>query len=119
MSTLLKSCCLLIMVAGFTVGCAKDEQPTELPSPKDQVAPGDITTTHKTPQADATAKGQTICPVMGGKINKSLFVDHEGHRVYFCCEGCIDPFKKDPAKYVKDLLAAGVDLDKTPVEKQL
>jgi hypothetical protein len=31
--------------------------------------------------------------------------DFEGKQttVGFCCKGCIKPFKKDPAKYMKDL----------------
>ena len=27
---------------------------------------------------------QQFCPVMGGKINKDLYADYEGKRVYFC-----------------------------------
>ena len=34
-------------------------------------------------------KAQETCPVMGGKINKSLYADVNGHRVYVCCKGCI------------------------------
>jgi YHS domain-containing protein len=58
------------------------------------------------------ATPQTDCPVMGGKINKEIYADYEGKRVYFCCEGCIDVFKKDPKKYVKQLEDKGVTLDK-------
>lgn len=57
-------------------------------------------------------KYQTTCPVMGGKINKAVYADHEGKRVYFCCGGCIDEFKKDPAKYVKKIEDQGVMLEK-------
>jgi len=60
-------------------------------------------------------KAQTTCPVMGGKIkNKKLFADHDGKRVYFCCEMCPEKFKKDPEKYIKKLQDAGVALDHTP-----
>ncbi len=44
---------------------------------------------------------QKVCPVMGGKINKDLFVEHEGSKIYVCCKGCLDPIKMDPAKYAK------------------
>jgi len=57
---------------------------------------------------------QTICPVMGGKINKAIFADYQGKRVYFCCGGCPAVFAKDPAKYVKALEDKGIVLDKTP-----
>jgi len=63
----------------------------------------------------ACAKPQEICPVMGGKVNKSLYADHNGKRVYFCCAGCIAPFNKEPEKYIQQLEAEGVELDKVPV----
>jgi len=55
---------------------------------------------------------QTTCPVMGGAINKDLFVDHEGKRVYVCCKGCIDAITKDPKKYIKQLEDKGVTVAK-------
>ncbi len=58
---------------------------------------------------------QTTCPVMkGSAINKKLFVDCEGKRIYVCCRMCIKAVKKDPAKYVKEMEAAGVTLEKAP-----
>ncbi|MCK5802653.1 MAG: hypothetical protein KAI66_07470, partial [Lentisphaeria bacterium] len=57
---------------------------------------------------------QTTCPVMGGKINKKLYADVGGKRIYVCCAGCIPAIKKDPAKYVKKLEAAGVLLADVP-----
>ena len=62
----------------------------------------------------ACAKPQENCPVMGGKINKSLYADHKGKRVYFCCTGCIAPFNKEPEKFIQQLEAAGVELDTVP-----
>lgn len=46
---------------------------------------------------------QTICPVMGGKIDKAIFVEYKGKKVYFCCPGCIEEFNKNPDKYTKKL----------------
>lgn len=60
-------------------------------------------------------KVQTTCPVEGGKINKKMFADHDGKRVYFCCGGCDSAFKKDPAKYLKKLEDAGVTPEPVPV----
>jgi YHS domain-containing protein len=57
---------------------------------------------------------QTNCPVMGGTINKDIYADYEGKRVYFCCAGCIPEFQKDPAKYIKKLEDEGVVLDNVP-----
>ncbi len=64
--------------------------------------------------ATVFAAPQTTCPVMGGKINRSLYVDAEGFRIYVCCGGCIGKVKADPAKYIKQLKAKGVELEKVP-----
>lgn len=56
--------------------------------------------------------GQVLCPVMENEINKDVYVDYKGKRVYFCCEGCIKEFKSDPEKYMKKL--EGVKLDEAP-----
>ena len=46
---------------------------------------------------------QTNCPVMGGAINKELFVEYKGKKVYFCCAGCEEQFEKEPEKYIAKL----------------
>jgi len=46
---------------------------------------------------------QTTCPVMGGPINKAIFVEYKGKKVYFCCNGCPAAFQADPEKYVSKL----------------
>ncbi len=68
------------------------------------VAGEDNNTRQKT---DKAVKLQATCPVMGGKINKDLFVDHDGKRVYVCCKGCIGKVKADPEKYIKKIEAEG------------
>lgn len=55
---------------------------------------------------------QTTCPVTGQDIDKTLFVDHDGKRIYVCCTNCLEPVKKDPAKYIKQLEDAGVTVAK-------
>ncbi len=46
---------------------------------------------------------QTVCPVMGGAIDKEIFIEYEGKKVYFCCPGCSDTFLADPEKYLEKL----------------
>jgi YHS domain-containing protein len=46
---------------------------------------------------------QTNCPVMGGAIDKSIFVEYQGKKVYFCCSMCPEKFQADPEKYVAKL----------------
>jgi len=72
-------------------------------------------TTEEPPQPAIVS--QTTCPVMGGAIDKSLYVDHEGKRIYACCAGCIDTIKADPKKYMGQLEAQGITLDTVPVVK--
>lgn len=62
----------------------------------------------------ALAKDQTRCPVMGGLINKNIYADYQGSRVYFCCPPCQREFKKDPDSYVKKMKEQGVTLAKSP-----
>ncbi|MHC4663940.1 MAG: YHS domain-containing protein [Planctomycetota bacterium] len=63
------------------------------------------------------SKAQATCPVMGGNVDKDLYADHEGKRVYFCCPGCEDTFGKDPEKYIKKLEDKGVEIEKVPEGK--
>ena len=59
-------------------------------------------------------KPQTICPVMGGKIDKKFYADYNGKRVYFCCGACNAEFQKDPDGYIKKLENQGVILEQAP-----
>jgi YHS domain-containing protein len=59
-------------------------------------------------------KQQTACPVQHGRINKELYADYQGQRVYFCCPECIPIFKKNPEAYLKRMEQEGVTPEKTP-----
>ena len=52
--------------------------------------------------------------MMGGPANKSIYVDHNGKRVYLCCNACVSAFKADPEKYMKKMADEGVQLEDTP-----
>ncbi len=55
-------------------------------------------------EAASAAIEQTMCPVMDGmKINKNVFTEYKGKKVYFCCLDCIDKFKAEPEKYAAKL----------------
>ena len=56
-------------------------------------------------------KSQTTCPVMGNKIDKDVYVDYQGQRVYFCCPSCKETFLKDPEKYFSKVQKDGVVLE--------
>ena len=59
-------------------------------------------------------KAQTQCPVEGGKIDKKVYTDYKGKRIYFCCRSCIDTFKQNPEKYMTRLEKDGIELEKSP-----
>jgi YHS domain-containing protein len=61
---------------------------------------------------------QTVCPVMGGEIDKEIYADYNGKRIYFCCQYCLNTFKKDPEKYMKKLEDEGVTLENAPEQKK-
>jgi YHS domain-containing protein len=69
--------------------------------------------------ADTPAKGkaQATCPVMAGNIDKNLYTDYKGQRVYFCCPACVDIFKKDPDKYLETMKEAGIEPEKSPAAR--
>jgi YHS domain-containing protein len=54
-------------------------------------------------KADKAFTLQTACPVSNKPIKTDVSVEHEGKKVYFCCPGCPDAFKKDPAKFADKL----------------
>jgi len=60
---------------------------------------------------------QVNCPVMGGKIDKNVYTDYQGKRIYFCCSGCVDDFKKNPEKYLKQMEEKGIVPEQAPGAK--
>ena len=57
---------------------------------------------------------QTKCPVMGGVIDREVYTDYDGFRIYFCCAGCDAEFHKDPERYLSEMRQAGVVPERTP-----
>lgn len=49
--------------------------------------------------AYAEKKFAAKCPISGGAAKEGCSVDYKGGKVYFCCDGCPDGFKKNTAKY--------------------
>lgn len=90
---LLIVCVIVLLVF---VGCEKsDPEKMEMPSMDTAAA--------KVTEAASTIIEQTTCPVMGGKINKDIFVEHKGQKVYLCCKACVSKFQADPEKYLAKL----------------
>jgi YHS domain-containing protein len=64
--------------------------------------------------AEQTGEPQKYCPITGEKIDKSVYLDHEGKRVYLCCAACKDAFLKDPKKHIQAMESKGITLEKSP-----
>jgi Cu+-exporting ATPase len=58
--------------------------------------------------AVAPTKPLATDPVCGMTVDpaKAASVDHEGTKVYFCCQGCVTKFQADPARYLQPKPAA-------------
>ena len=66
----------------------------------------------------AEGKPQTTCPVMGGKINKNMYVDVKGYRIYICCAGCNKAIKANQDKFIEKMKKDGVALKKIPAKEK-
>lgn len=66
-------------------------------------------------EPETSEKKQTHCPVMTkNSVNKNLYVDVKGYRIYVCCAGCIGKVKADADKYIKQMNAGGIRIGKVP-----
>ena len=83
---------LAAMIALF--GCKKKSEPARSSSAVVAEA-GDAASTNQTQQ--------TVCPVMAGAINKNIYTEYKGKKVYFCCADCKAKFEADPEKYIVKL----------------
>ena len=54
------------------------------------------------------------CPISGDPVDFSVKLTTDDGPVYFCCEGCIKKYKKDPAKYADKVAAQRKALEKLP-----
>jgi YHS domain-containing protein len=83
------------LIAGLAVlaGCKKKEE-----------APAPPPAEPNTAMSMEMEVEQTTCPVMdGNKIDKNVFVEYKGKKVYFCCPDCKAKFEADPEKYIAKL----------------
>lgn len=55
----------------------------------------------------------TVCPLMGDAVSPKVRVEHDGQWVYFCCAGCVEMFKADPAAAIAKMS----DADREAIKK--
>lgn len=93
---------LLASLAGLLIlglaGCKKKSEPPAAPAAAPSAA--DV---QKVAAAAAENIVQKTCPIMGNPIDKNIYVEYKGKKVYFCCAGCRAKFEQEPEKYLSKL----------------
>jgi len=79
---------LLVVGLVAITGCKKEPAPTPPEETEETVS--------------ATIE-QTVCPVMAGPVNKDIFTEYKGKKIYFCCAACKTRFEEAPEKYLTKL----------------
>jgi YHS domain-containing protein len=98
---------ILLLVAAVVInGCKKSEpQTTTGHEGHDHAAttdkPAEMIEAAK--EVVSKANEQKTCPIMGGPINKDVFTEYKGKKVYFCCPGCEGKFAENPEQYIAKL----------------
>ena len=99
---------VLVVAVVLGGGCKKKESPA---APAKEMSMEDMQKQAATMAEEANKTAitamasieQTTCPVSGDKIDKNVFVEYKGKKVYFCCADCKGKFLADPEKYLAKL----------------
>ena len=106
MNRKIKKCNIMLLLASLSlvglivVGGCKESEPDVS---TDSVPEVKTDTLPEVKDVTPVAFEQTTCPIMDAPINKNIFVEYKGKKVYFCCPGCEDKFKAEPEKYLAKL----------------
>jgi Cu(I)/Ag(I) efflux system membrane fusion protein len=68
------------------------------------------------PSDGGAKRPQVHCPVEGGTVDREVFVDYDGKRIYFCCPGCDQEFLDNPNDFLIKMEAEGIEPETIPVE---
>jgi hypothetical protein len=61
---------------------------------------------------------QTRDAFSGKLVNRDIYSDYKGKRIFFCCENSKDSFLKDPERYMRRFKELGVALHDAPSADQ-
>jgi len=98
-----------LLVTTLTLAGCPRAPSTDAPSTPTVAAPAAAKAAQPEPGVPANigngrnADGKYVCPVMGTaltKLDPKLSFEYEGKVYYFCCDGCPQKFRADPAKYI-------------------
>ncbi len=98
---------LALVVGAALLGCSPAAPAEESTTPPATTGSGETSKTEGGATAEPVAfkkDGKLWCPVMDSEVESAEkavgYQDVDGVRYYFCCEGCPEPFKADPQKYI-------------------
>ena len=93
-------CAVMSLPAALAIaGCAQSQDKPAASSTGSTMAPMSSTDTASPSAVDLH---NTVCPVSGDKVESSqLTRTYDGKVYHLCCNDCVKPFEKDPAKYAK------------------
>ena len=101
---------IIIMVVAAIFAIAALSQAADKPAvPAAKAAPAPTS-------VPAKVGPQVTCPLTGEPINKNVYTDYKGQRVYFCCPACSPEFAKNPEKYLAVLAAKGEKPEPAPAK---
>ncbi len=103
----------LVLTIGFVSlpGCGKKSESTSAPLQKESEAAMDKA---KDLVSDVTSKVQGSCPMTAESIDKSVYADVDGNRIYMCCKMCKGKFMENAQANLKKITDQGITLEKTP-----
>jgi YHS domain-containing protein len=94
---------VVFVLLALVAGCQKQKPAAQTSSQETKNMPMHDHASMDQAAGKAVATEQTLCPVMGNPIDKNIFVEYQGKKVYFCCKACPEKFLADPEKYVAKL----------------
>jgi YHS domain-containing protein len=93
----------VMFVLALVAGCRKEKPAAQTQAQQMENMPMHDHASMSQGAGKTVATEQTTCPIMGNPIDKNIFVEYQGKKVYFCCKGCPDIFKANPEKYLAKL----------------
>ncbi|UCB52732.1 MAG: YHS domain-containing protein [Candidatus Zixiibacteriota bacterium] len=95
---------LWVMIMGLMImSCAEEEKS---PQKVEEIPTEDI--------GSQALKPQTTDAFSGNPINRSIYADYHGKRIYFCCANSKRQFEEDPERYIAKFRELGVKLEDAP-----
>ncbi len=101
-----------ILIAGVTqISCTGSDKVAEKKAEAEIQTKAEVETSDPQPPAKLY---QTRDAFSGKLVNREIYADYEGKRVYFCCRDSKTNFLKDPSIYLDKFKELGVTLQDVP-----